>query len=78
MEEIKQLIIVDWWSDVAQDEASAILAIRLKLVKIENINKNIVSYPKFMIYSRKVDQILYSEAVSEDPSFAERERGKIF
>jgi len=89
----KTIIIVDWWSDVAQDErsklfkfpghagedeTSVMLAIRPELVKLEYTKKNIVSYPKFRIYSRKVDQILYPEAVSGDPSFAEREKGKIF
>ncbi len=85
------ILIVDWWRDVAQDvrmrlfkfpghagsdETSAVLAIRPELVKMEYAKDHIAPYPALKIYSRKLDEELFPEAVNGKATEAGVEKGK--
>ncbi len=87
------IIVINWWSDVAQDkrneifkfpghagedETSAVMAIRPELVKLEHAKEHVRPYPSIKVYSRKVDEALYPFAVNGNPLLASAEKGRKF
>ena len=89
----KHIVVVSWWSDVAQedkanifrspghageDETSVVMAIRPDLVKMDYARDHIHPYPSLKIYSRKVDEKLLPFAVNGNPLLASEEKGRKF
>ena len=87
------VLIIDWWRDVAQqkrtelfkypghageDETSAVMAIRPELVRKEYAKDHVMPYPTLKIYSRKLDESIFPEAVNGKATLASIEKGKEF
>jgi len=87
------ILIIDWWRDVAQqkrqeifqypghageDETSALMAIRPELVKMEYAKDHVMPYPTLKIYSKKIENELFPEAVNGKATLATPEKGKEF
>ena len=85
------ILIIDWWRDVAQqkryeifqypghageDETSAVMAIRPELVKMEYAKDHVMPYPALKIYSKKIENELFPEAVNGKATLATPEKGK--
>lgn len=83
------VIVVDWWKELGtakmgmfegpghagEDETSAMLALRPGGVRMENARAHLVEYPRFRLYSRKLDRRIYSVALTGDARKATAEKG---
>ena len=85
------IIVTDWWAELAQekrrelfkhpghageDETSIMLAIKPETVKMEYAKDHIAEVPKLKIYSKKVEESLYPNALLGAATKGSKERGK--
>lgn len=84
------IVVIDWWRDIAEetrkelfkepghageDETSIVLCIAPNLVDMGKAFDHPVEYPKVRIYSKKVEEKLYPNALSGSATKASREKG---
>jgi creatinine amidohydrolase len=84
------VIVLDWWKELGteklkiftspghagEDETSTMLAISEGSVDMKRARAHEVIYPKFRIYSKKIDQELYNIALTGDARKATRDKGE--
>lgn len=83
--------VVDWWRDVAEDtrrrlfekpghagedETSAMLAIKPELVGMRRAEIAEGDYPPYKLYYRRVEESIYSKALTGDARIAEQGKGR--
>jgi len=83
--------VVDWWRDVAEDtrrrlfekpghagedETSAMLAIKPELVDMRRAEIAKGDYPPYKLYYRRVEESIYSKALTGDARIAEHGKGR--
>jgi len=85
------VILLNWWSDLGiqaqkelfeapghagEDETSVMLAIAPDTVKMSRAMDHVVTYPSMKIYSKKVERLIYPDALSGSATKASPEKGK--
>ncbi|MDD1766921.1 MAG: creatininase family protein [Candidatus Methanomethyliaceae archaeon] len=84
------IIVLDWWKELGieklkiftspghagEDETSTMLAISKASVDMKRAKAHEVTYPKFKIYSKRIDEELYSIALTGDARKAARKKGE--
>ena len=83
------VLVIDWWRDLGgekaklfsspghagEDETSAMLALKEERINIWLAGTHEVEYPKIKIYSKSIDEKLYSVALTGDAKKATKEKG---
>jgi creatinine amidohydrolase len=84
------IIVLDWWKELGieklkiftspghagEDETSTMLAISEGSVDMKRAKAHEVTYPKFKIYSKRIDEELYGIALTGDARKAARKKGE--
>jgi creatinine amidohydrolase len=84
------VIVLDWWKELGteklktftspghagEDETSTMLAILEGSVDMKRARAHEVTYPKFRIYSKRIDEELYSIALTGNARKATRKKGE--
>ncbi|MBM5804450.1 MAG: creatininase family protein [Candidatus Verstraetearchaeota archaeon] len=84
------VVVLDWWKELGteklkiftspghagEDETSTMLAISEGSVDMKRAKVHEVTYPKFRIYSKRIDEELYSIALTGDARKATRRKGE--
>lgn len=84
------VIILDWWKELGteklkmftspghagEDETSAMLAVSKGSVDMKRAKTYVVTYPKYKIYSNRLDEKLYNMALTGDAKKAARKKGE--
>jgi creatinine amidohydrolase len=84
------IIVLDWWKELGteklkiftspghagEDETSTMLAISEGSVDMKRAKVHEVTYPRFKIYSKRIDEELYGIALTGDARKAARKKGE--